>query len=277
MELGSAHAPLLIAHRGGAGLAPENTLAAFEPAARLWAADMMELDVRVSADGHCVVIHDPVVDRTTDGAGDVASLSLAALRELDAGHRFTRDGGRSFPFRGRGITIPTIEEVFETLPGVPITVEVKTGTAQAPLFAAIRRFNASAHVVAAGMYDRDRTMFGSYDGPVSASAEQVTAFVRLHALRLTRFSRIAVDVVQVPEHHGQRRIVTQRLVRALNEKGIPVHVWTVNVESDMHRLLDWGVAGIVSDRPDTLARVLHRRADRPLPPGATERAVEGRT
>jgi glycerophosphoryl diester phosphodiesterase len=275
MELGSAQSPLLIAHRGGAGLAPENTLAAFEPAVRLWAADMMELDVRASADGHCVVIHDPTVDRTTDGSGDVAAMPLAALRELDAGHHFTRDGGRTFPFRGRGVAIPTIEDVLEALPGVPITVEVKTGAAQAPLFAAIRRFNASAHVVAAGMYDRDRTMFGSYDGKVSASAEQVSAFVRMYTLRLGRFARMAADVVQIPEYHGQRRIVTQGLIRALHAKGIAVHVWTVNVESDMHRLLDWGVDGLVSDRPDTLARALHRRAGRPLPPGATERAVEG--
>jgi len=262
-----ARSPLLIAHRGGSGLAPENTLAAFEPASRAWAADMIELDVRATADGHCVVIHDPTVDRTTDGVGEVGALSLAALREFDAGHRFTADGGRTFPFRGRGITIPTIEEVLEALPGVALTVEVKTGAAQAPLFAAIERFGAAARVIAAGMHDRDRTLFGGYSGAISASAEQVATFIRFYALRLARLWRLDADVVQIPEYHGQRRIVTQRLVSALHAQGIPVHVWTVNVESDMHRLLDWGVDGLLSDRPDTLARVLHRRVGRPLPPG----------
>lgn len=260
--------PLLIAHRGGSGLAPENTMAAFEGAVRDWAADMIELDVRATADGACVVIHDATVDRTTDGSGAVADMSLAELQSLDAGYRFTPDGGRTFPFRGCGIRVSTFDEVLERVPGMPFTVEVKTGAAQVPLFETIRRHGATDRIIAAGMYDADRTLFGNWGGAVSASAEIITSFFRLHLLRLARFRRPRADVFQVPEAHEGRRIVTPRLVRDLARHGIPLHVWTVDDEADMRRLLDWGVRGLISDRPDRLARVLHEHSGRPLPPGA---------
>src|SRR5690606_12685783 len=111
-------------------LYPENTLHAFTRAHGLWHADMLELDVRATADGHCVVIHDPTVDRTTNATGDVASMTLAELKQLDAAHHFTRDGGRTFPLRGQGITVSTIDEVLHALPDMPITIEVKTAAAQ---------------------------------------------------------------------------------------------------------------------------------------------------
>src|SRR5690554_6876079 len=99
-----ARRPQFIAHRGGAGLYPENTLYAFRRAVEDWAVDAIELDVHATADGHCVVIHDPTVDRTTEGTGRVADLTLAELRRLDAGHRFTRDGGQTFPRSARACT-----------------------------------------------------------------------------------------------------------------------------------------------------------------------------
>jgi glycerophosphoryl diester phosphodiesterase len=233
---------------------------------------MIELDVRVTRDGQCVVIHDATVDRTTDGTGEVAAMTLEQIREFDAGHAF-RAGRDTYPFRGRDITVPTIDEVLEALPRTPLTVEVKTGEAQRPLFDAIRRHAATDRVIVAAMYDRDRTMFGEYGGAISASTEQVSAFFRFHTMRLSRYWRLDGDVVQVPEFHGSRRIVTQRFVRDLHAQAVPVHVWTVNHESDMQRLLDWSVDGLVTDRPDTLARVLHRNVGRPLPPGAADAAA----
>jgi glycerophosphoryl diester phosphodiesterase len=262
-----AGSPLLIAHRGGAALAPENTLAAFLNAANTWGADMIELDVHASLDGHCIVTHDPTVDRTTDGTGAVAAMRLAQLRELDAGCRFTRDGGASFPFRGRDIVIPTIEEVFEALPAMRFTVEVKVGAAQAPLFAAISRFGANTRVIAAGMYDRDRTQFSDYRGAVSGSTEEVRRFYVRHRIGLGRLFPPRADVVQLPEEWEGRRVLTPRLVRDLRARHIPVHVWTVDDPADMRRLLSWGVAGIITDRPDVLGRVLHEFAGRPLAPG----------
>jgi glycerophosphoryl diester phosphodiesterase len=257
-------APLLIAHRGGSGLAPENTLAAFRNGVETWGADMVELDVHASRDGHCVVIHDPTVDRTTDGTGAVADMTLAELRALDAGYRFTPDGGSGHPFRGRGVTIPSIDEVLEAFPHLRIIVEVKTGAAQAPLFAAIRRFAAHDRVIAAGMYERDRTMFGDYTGAISAASGELRRFYILHRLRLGRWWPPRAHVVQMPEEWEGIRLLTPRLMRDLRASDIPVHIWTVDDAADMERLLDWGVEGIITDRPDVLGRVLHRRTGRPL-------------
>jgi glycerophosphoryl diester phosphodiesterase len=264
--------PLMIAHRGGSGLAPENTLAAFVSAATTWGADMMELDVHATADGHCVVIHDPTVERTTDGSGAVAHMSFAQIAELDAGYRFTRDGAATFPFRGKGVRVPSIVEVLEALPEMRFTIEVKHASAQRPLFDAIERFGAAHRVVAAGMYNRVRTLFARHRGAVSASTEQVRTFITAHRLRLDRFIAAPFDVVQLPETHNGDRVVTPRLVRALHRRGIPLHVWTVNDAADMERLLDWRIDGIVTDRPDTLGRVLHTRSGRPLAAGHAQTA-----
>lgn len=254
--------PLLIAHRGGAGLAPENTLAAFEPAATDWASDMIECDVRATRDGHCIVLHDPTLDRTTNGIGNVSDYTLDELRAFDAGYRFTSDGGRTFPFRGKGIVIPTIDEVLSKVPNTRFTIEVKDGAAQKGLFAAIQKHQAKDRVIAAGMYDRDRTMFGDYKGAISASTEQAKRFYIAHKLHASRLYRLNADVLQVPEHWGGKPVVTGRLVRALERQGIPVHVWTVNDAISMDRLLDAGVDGLVTDRPDIASQLLQSRFGR---------------
>lgn len=259
--------PLLIAHRGGSALMPENTLVAFQDAAQRWQADMIELDVRASADGHCVVMHDATVDRTTNGSGAVAHMSLAELKELDAGYRFSRDGGQTFPMRGRGVRVPTINEVFAALPEMRFTVELKSADAQAPLFRAIAEHDMSDRVIAAGERNAYRTMFSEFRGPKSASLEESLPFFLMHRLYCARFGRVPADVVQTCEIYRGRRILSPRFVRDLHRAGVLVHVWTVNEVADMERLLDWGVDGLVTDRPDRLAEVLHRRVQRPLPPG----------
>lgn len=263
-----AGAPLLIAHRGGAGLKPENTLAAFLDADALWKADMIELDVHATADGRCVVIHDPTVDRTTNGSGAVAAMTLAEIQSLDAAYHFSPDGGTTFPLRGAGIRIPTIEEVFAALPNMRFTVESKTAAAQLPLFRAIAEYRATERVIAAGERNAYRTLFRTYRGAISASLEQALPFYVLHRARLASLWWLRADVVQMPEYYRGRRMLSQRLVRDLHARAVQVHIWTVNEVADMHRLLDWGVDGLISDYPDRLARVLHERVGRPLPPAA---------
>jgi len=120
----AARTPEVIAHRGGAALRPENTLAAFLHAVEV-GADILEMDLRVTADREIVVMHDATVERTTDGRGAVAALTLAELRKLDAGYRWTPDGGASFPYRGRGIRAPALEEVFRRLPNARMNLEMK--------------------------------------------------------------------------------------------------------------------------------------------------------
>ena len=267
--------PLLIGHRGAAGLAPENTLPSFREAADRWVVDMIELDVRATADGKCVVIHDATVDRTTDGHGPVAEMTLAELQQLDAGYRFQDEGG-GYPFRGQGIRVPTFDQVLAAFPTLPFTAEIKAGDAQAPLLQTIREHRAVDRVVVAGMEQADRSLFAGYRGALSATSRELWRFYILHRLHMSWAWPKTADVFQAPELHpwdgseeeGARRIVTPRFVRDAERKGVPVHVWTVNDIEAMERLLDWGVDGLITDRPDRGARVLAEYVDRPLPPGA---------
>lgn len=258
--------PLLIAHRGGARLAPENTMAAFRRAVELWRADMLELDVRLTLDGEVVVVHDATVDRTTDGSGDVAARTWPELRELDAGHRFTDGEGRT-TFRGEGVTIPRFEEVLEAFPDVRLAVEPKAAEAAAPLAELVRRHGAGHRVVLGAEHEANRKGARGTRAALGASRSQVRPWVFLHATPLGPLYTPGVDVFQVPEAHDGRRIVTPRFVEEAHRRNIPVHVWTVDDEGAMRRLLALGVDGIQSDRPDVLARVLADVAGRPLPPG----------
>jgi glycerophosphoryl diester phosphodiesterase len=261
-----AGAPLLIAHRGGSLLAPENTLLAFERAVHWWGADMLELDVHPTWDGDVVVFHDDTLDRTTDGAGRVADRTLRELRELDAGYRFTPDAGRTFPFRGREIRIPTLREVFERLPGVRVNIEIKDGAAQEAVWEAVTATGAHDRVLFAAGSSRNRARLRNYPIPTSAGKEELWPFYLQQKLGLSVYTP-AVDALQIPDEWQGRRVASPGFVREAHRRNLPVHVWTVDEVADMHRLLDWGVDGIMTDRPDRLAAVLNERVGRPLPPG----------
>ena len=269
-----AGAPLLVAHRGGAGLAPENTLAAFLSARDDWGADMIELDIRLTADGEVVVVHDPTVDRTTDGTGLVASKTLAELRELDAGYRFT-GSGHKFPFRRRGIRIPLLSDVLDALPGMRFTVEVKAPEAQRPFFEIARRLRAVDRIVAASLHNRERTLFSEWPGAVSASSEQVRSFYLLHRVGLGSAWAPRVDVFQVPERAGRLLICSPRFIRDAHAHGAAVQVWTVDDEVTMERLLAAGVDGIQSDYPDRLGAVMTRMFGRPPAPAVRRASARG--
>lgn len=259
-----AGAPMLVAHRGGARLAPENTMAAFQSAVDDWDADMLELDVRLTADGHVVVIHDETVDRTTDGSGRVGDMTLAEIQQLDAGYRFENlDGEPSF--RGRGVRVPTIEEVLVSCPHIRVNAEAKEPQVAAPLARVIERQGAHDRVLFAAEHERNRSAVRGYAGPWGASRRDCALFWVLHRLPFVGYTP-DVDIFQVPEHFHGFRILTPAVIRAAHERNIPVHVWTVNEPDDMRRLLEWGVDGIQSDRLDLLSEVLVERCGRPLPP-----------
>ena len=254
-----AGAPLLIAHRGGAALAPENSIVAFRQAIEWWGADILEIDVHPTADGEVVVIHDATVERTTDGSGAVADLPLAALRELDAGYRFTPDGGQSHPYRGRGIRIATLAEVLAAFPRHRINVEMKDGRAAARTREVIASAAAGHRVLLAAGRRADRLAAGDYPGATSAGEEDLRRFYLLHRMRLARLHRPAIDAFQMPLRHRGRELPTARFVADAHRLNLAVHVWTVDQVDAMERLLDRGVDGIVTDRPDRLAAVRSAR------------------
>lgn len=268
-----AGAPLLVAHRGGSGLAPENTLAAFTAAVELWDADMLEMDVRLTRDGEVVVIHDALVDRTTDGSGPVSSLTLAELQRLDAGYRFMDPGGAT-PFRGEGVRVPRFEEVLTAYPRTRINVECKEPDVAAGLVEIILRHRAQDRVLVAAAEESSRRSARGYPGPWGASKHHILLFRLLHRLPGKGFYTPGADILQVPEVWRGVHIVTPSLVRAAHARNLPVQVWTVDDPVAMRRLLSWGVDGIQSDRPDVLARVLVEYCGRPAPRGLRQERGE---
>ena len=266
---------MLVAHRGGSKIAPENTLVAFRQAVEVWEADMLELDVRLTRDGVPVVIHDPTVDRTTDGVGAVGTMGIADLRRLDAGARF-RDAEGATPWAGRGVRVPTLDEVLEAFPDVWINIECKVPEVAGPAVETVLRHQAEHRVLMAAEYERWRRGARGYPGPWGASRHHVLLFRVLCGLPRAAGYTPGADVLQVPEAWKGRRIVTPRFIEQAHRKNIPVQVWTVDDPGDMARLLEWGVDGIQTDRPDLLARVLHERHGRPAPPGLSRASAEGR-
>lgn len=253
--------PLVIAHRGGEGLWPSNTLFAFQKAAEL-GVDMLEMDVHASADGVLVVRHDDTVDSTTNGVGEVKAKTLAELKALDAGYTWTDDNGQSFPFRGQGITIPTLEEVFAALPDMPMTLEIKQ--ADPPINQAlcdlIRRYNKTDQVIVGSFHTDALNDFRRLCPEVATSGHEddVRAFVYLSMAGLAGIHSPQAQALQVPRRFGNVEIVTARSVRAAHARGLNVQVWTVNEKSEMADLLEMGVDGIITDRPDYLLELLRR-------------------
>ncbi len=261
-----AGAPLLIAHRGGAGLAPENTLPAFTRSIDWWSADILEMDVRPTRDGEAAVFHDATLDRTTDGTGPVIEHSMHEIATLDAGFRFATEDGQT-PFRGSDVRISTLAEVLREFPGARINIEIKHAAAAPRVADTLREMKAEHRVLIAAGRRACRRGLGRLAAPVSAAREEVAAFHLLHRLRLTALAVPAVDAFQIPERHRGRQILSPRFIADAHARNVPVHVWTVDDEADMRRLIGWGADGIITDRPDRLSRVLHEMTGRPVPAG----------
>ncbi len=227
---------------------------------------MLEMDVRLTADGEVVVLHDPTVDRTTDGRGAVASMTWHELRELDAGARFTDPQGRA-TFRAGGVRVPRFEEVLEAFPHTRLNVEVKCPEVARPFVECVRRHGAEHRVLLAAEHERCRRAVRGYPGPWGASRSQLRPFWVLHRTVLGRVYTPRVDALQVPFRYRGREVVSARFLAEAHRRNLPVHVWVVDEPDDMRRLLALGVDGIQTDRPDRLARVLHEVTGRPPPPG----------
>jgi glycerophosphoryl diester phosphodiesterase len=250
--------PRNFAHRGGAQVAPENTLFAYRRALEL-GADIIELDVYSTVDNHIVALHDRTVNRTTDGRGDVKKLTLAELKKLDAAYRFSPDRGVTFPLRGKGITVPTLEEVFREFPNVPVNIEIKDADPLIPELLAelVRRCKREKLTLVVSSYEAALKRFRDL------SPETYTGFTPSEARRFVflepedqKTYRPPAEALQVPIRSGGIEVVTPETVARAHRHGVEVHVWTVNDEQSMRRLVRLGVDGIMTDRPDLLAKVL---------------------
>jgi glycerophosphoryl diester phosphodiesterase len=240
--------PVIIAHRGDSAHAPENTLAAFTMAADK-GAEAIEFDVKLSADGQVIVIHDQSVDRTTDGTGDVKHLSLAALKELNAARRF--DG--QFP----GERIPTLDEVFETVGGrlhmnVELTNYATPGDALVmKVVEIVRKHNLQSKVLFSSFFPRNlkraATLLPEVPRGLLAWAGWLGVPARGWIWRKGYFAL-----------HPHLSSVDLALVERLHAAGKRLNVWTVNSEDDLKRMIGLGVDGLFTDDPQALARCLGR-------------------
>jgi glycerophosphoryl diester phosphodiesterase/membrane-associated phospholipid phosphatase len=255
---------LVIAHAGAQAYAPSNTIEAFDLALEQ-GADVLEMDLQITADGEIVVIHDGTVDRTTDGTGAVADLTLDELQRLDAGVDVEDEAGER-AWADQGVTIPTFGEVLERYPDVPLNVELKLDGGEGIIQPVIDLVAASgrAETITISSFD------AGYLVPVREQLPEVrtnmpegetTGFYVRQLVGLHPWWAPPGGVFQVPEEHEGRRVVTPRFVRAAERVGATVEVWTVNEPDQMHRLLDAGVHGIMTDVPDVLVEVLDERAE----------------
>lgn len=267
----AAHSVTVVGHRGARGHAPENTVAALREGVRL-GAEAVEFDVRLTRDRHAVLLHDPTVDRTTDGSGPVSEHTLADLQRLDAGHRWRDDRGRHV-FRGQRLRVPLLSEALAAVPDTFCVIELKAD-AGVPLVGVVadevHAAGAAGRVLLASA-DASQVMAARAALPGTATnlAEiEARTLYGLHCAGLHRRWRPRGRVLQVPEIHEGRRIVTPRLVAAAHDLGLDVQVWTVNDLDDMRRLILWGVDGLITDHPDRAVRVVREvgLATPPRPP-----------
>jgi len=244
--------PLVFAHRGGAALAPENTLAAFETGLAL-GADGIELDVCVSRDGIVVVHHDRTLDRTTDRTGDVAALDAQALARVDAGHRFGSDGHH--PFRGQGVGIPRLDDVLTRFRDCRVIIEMKINSSEfaAAVVEVVRRADAIDRVCLGSFGRRGlRHVRTAAPALATSAAREEVRWALYRSWCRWPVSGPAYSGYQIPERAEATRVVSPRFVRDAHTAGLGVQVWTVDTETAARRLLSWGVDGLITDRPDVM-------------------------
>lgn len=248
---------LVVAHRGGAALAPENTLAAFDNALKI-GVDMVECDVHLSRDGEVVVMHDPDVSRTTNGTGQISSLTLAELKKLNAAAKY---GGGSWPEE----RIPTLGELLDRVRGkADIQIEIKTTAAGA-------RYPGIEQKVVALLNAREMAeaaLVISFDFPTLKDIKAIEPRIKTGALvnaawMMARASRSPDQILEeVIKATGADYFmpalaaVSDPLVKATHARGLRMGVWTVDAASDMRRLAGFGVDAITSNKPDELKRTL---------------------
>lgn len=255
---------LVIAHRGGKGLAPEGTMAAFNQSFDL-AVDIFEYDIHMTSDGHLVVIHDPSVDRTTNGTGLINEMTLEEIQRLDAGYHFKDEAG-NFSFRGQGVYIPTVEEVFATYPTMRQLIEIKD-TNDPALYEEIIEVLWQLIV----QYEmEDKVMIGSFDHqinerfaevswgmiPIGAGEQAVRSFVEKHVPYLNGLAKSPFDSLQLPVEQEGHNLTTRNIIRSAKKRNISLYYWTINEEEEIKELILKGVDGIISDYPNRVQKVL---------------------
>lgn len=249
----------VIAHRGGALEMPENTIQAFEYATSLSPDVILEFDVHLTSDKKVVVFHDTLLNRTTNGDGPIHTKTLEELKQLDAAFNFENQNGDNI-YRGKGFQIPTLDEVLEKFPDSRMIIEIKPNS----IDAAVATFEVIAK------YQRlNKTLIGSEHSPIvkyikfknpdmfiTAGKDEILRSVMLENMSLERLDSMNADAYCIPEKHDGIKVLSPGLLAELKRRGKKTYIWTVNSTDDMARLIQFGVDGIITDRPKELLELL---------------------
>ena len=270
--------PHVYAHRGGRALGPENTIPAFDLGAAA-GADGFEFDVHLSADGEVVICHDPTLDRTTDATGPVASRTARELAAVNAAVRYGVD--LEHEWKGARAGVPTLREVLHRYPAAPMVIEMKVHTplAAQAVVDAVREAGAIDRVCVGSFSLAALQTVRALEPRIATGASQRETQWALYAswLGLAPW-RPVYHAFQVPEHAGRLTVVSPAFLRCVHRAGLALQVWTVNEPADMQRLLDWGIDGLITDRPDLAVRVRDEWIEaRQLPVAGGRRQAAGRT
>lgn len=216
-------------------------------------ADHLETDLHLTADGQVVCFHDDTLDRTTDGTGPVRSHTLSALRRFDAGYRHRLDG--DYPFRGKGLRVPTLGEVLATFPEVGMVADLKEDGLEEALCALLDRMNAWERVIVGGFSDlRLVQMHNASGGRAVISAGPMSVRAWWLGSRIGLAGPTTFSALQIPPTSNGLRVADRRLVDVAHKHGLAVHVWTVNQPDEMERLWAIGVDALITDRVDLALR-----------------------
>lgn len=257
----SGNLPYVIAHQGGNGLRPGNTIVAFNKAMEL-GVDVLEMDVHASVDGQLVLIHDTTVERTTNGSGDVSSLTLVELKALDAAYHWPFNRSDSRPFRNSGVQIPLLSEVLQSFPDKRYVIEIK-------------QFQPSIVQELCNMLTQfqvlDRTMVASTDGDTirnfrqrcprvatSSYSNEIAWFLAFHHTGLLAMYQAVSNAFQVPTHFGSYQLIDKSFVDGARSAGLHIEAWTINDVKTMQVMLDAGVSGVITDYPDKLLELMEK-------------------
>ncbi len=252
------------AHRGGKALFPENTLYAYQKAVAQWHNCLLEGDIQLTADNVAILMHDTTVDRTTNGQGSVKEKTLSELKTLDAGYKFTTDGGQTFPLRGKGITVPTLDEVLEAFPDHTFLFEVKPSTENiSPIVEPIIKRNMQDKVYLASVHpiviDRIRK-----DYPQIKTCFTISdSFAFLSALRSENWGNYTppAQMLAINEKMENSFNITSDEIKKIKEKGIQILVFTVNNPENIKKLVSSEVNWILTDYPDRVAQLENEQND----------------
>ena len=246
--------PRVVAHRGDSAHFPENTLEAFSSAYKM-GVDVIETDVHLSKDGILVIWHDETLDRNTNGTGRIEDHTLEELKTYDAGYTFTTDGGATFPFRGKGVQLCTLDEALKACPAQRFNVDLKTwGEPIVDAFIAVLEENqAKKRVVGASFHLANLKILRKKEPRIitSVSRIEVRKFLFLQKTRMLPkiLHKSRQIIFQVPPSQGRTTVITPAFVKAMHKRNAIIQVWTINDKAEMVRLFRMGVDSVMTDKP----------------------------